>query len=214
MRVHQTKDEGNALAGLARQVDRLENEVAGLATLRADIDEHSLALRRLSDALAEQATSRARSRARAGQQSGGDDGDRPAVAEWLTVQDPGLAVRWLDELSVWVARVWNAFQPMPDCWPWHPTVVAELLACRASWTAATGPDATPDALSAWHDRWRPGTAARVGRSLSGCVRAGLHVDGAVRCEIDPTVLDEVAVWWATTHGTAPAPGLSRSQEVR
>ena len=140
----------------------------------------------------------------------GDD-DAAPVAEWLTVTDPELAIGWLNRLQQWIRDVWNHYTPVTRCWPWHPHAIAELLACQAAWSAASAAEAPPDALATWHDRWRPSTATRVGKVLTGCERTGgLHVIGITRWTFDPACLDEIAEWWATTHGrTAQAPGLTR-----
>lgn len=238
MKVHVPSDETSALARLAAQVDRIERQVSGMATLRADIAQHSEALRRLSDVIAYQA-SRGGRRTGAGRTpgaapgggtsgpgangagsggagGGGADDEESPVREWMTVTDPELAVRWLSELTGWVTRVWSRYQELPECWPWHEGVVAELLASQACWASAVEPDARPESLASWHDRWRPGAASRVAKALTGCIRSGgLHVTGITRWEADPAVLDELAVWWATTHGTeGRAPGLTRAREVR
>lgn len=240
MKVHVPSDETSALARLAAQVDRVEREVAGMAVLRADIAQHGQALRRLSEVISQQATaSRNGRKTRAdggpaaangagGKGSGPNgaqapgasaDGEEEAperVREWMTVTRPELAVQWLAEVTVWVRRVWSRYQELPECWPWHECVVAELLASQACWVAAIKPDTRPESLAAWHDRWRPSAASRIAKTLTGCMRAGgLHVTGITRWEVDPTVLDELAVWWATTHGTGPkAPGLTPAQEGR
>jgi len=122
---------------------------------------------------------------------------------------PALAVAWLADLWQWSLDVWTRYQPLPPYWPWHPTVVAEILPVRHLWTAALLPDAPPDLLAAWHDRWRPGAAHRIGRTLAGCERAdGAHVDVVGRrWRPDTTRLDDLAHWWATTHGSVPPPGL-------
>jgi hypothetical protein len=197
------EDDGR-LARLAAQVDRLDQQLTGLASLRGDVEAHTSAITRLAETLSRSTKNRPGDQADAAGTSG--------VREWMTVTHPALAVTWLDELAVWVRKVWTRYQRLTTCWVWHPVVVAELLAAQASWTAATGEDASPDGLSAWHDRWQPGAATRITRQLAGCERAdGHHVDGAQRFLPDPAVLDEVAAWWATTHGTdpdQPPPGLT------
>ena len=143
--MHVTRDESGALARLAAQIDRIERDVNALRVLRADVTQHGEALRRLSDAVARQAEGRGR-RGRDARRDGAvdpDGGEPVAVPEWMTVTDPALAVRWLSELAGWVTRVWSRYQELPECWPWHPSVVAELLACRRCWLAAVGSDAQP-----------------------------------------------------------------------
>jgi hypothetical protein len=204
---HTTGEDDGRLARLAAQVDRLDQQLTGLAGLRADVDAHTSAITRLAETLGRSAKSRPGDQADAAA-----GGEASGVREWMTVTDPAAAVKWLDELAVWIRRVWTRYQRLAVCWVWHPVVVAELLAVQASWTAATGEDASADGLSAWHDRWQPGAATRVGRQLAGCERSdGLHLDGATKYRPDPAVLDEVAAWWATTHGAdpdQPSPGLT------
>ncbi len=202
MRIHTTTEDATPLARLATQVDRIERELAGLESLRIDIAHHGSALRRLAEATRTQATA---ARVGAGKPSG-EEGGPP---EWVTVTDPQTAVGWLNEAWMWVERVWSHYRPIPPCWPWHPSAVAELLACRQSWLAVTTTGASADGLSNWHDRWRPGAEHRLAKTLSACARIeGEHVDGATRWTADPAGLDELAVWWATTHGATPAPGLT------
>lgn len=208
------------LARLAAQVDRLDQQLATLPGLRADVDAHTAAITRLAEALthttgrdpeADAAAEAGNGRGSVPPTGGATGGDR-WPRDWMTVTEPDHAVLWLDELSVWVRKVWKNYQPLTTCWIWHPVVVAELLAAQASWVAATSQGAFADALSVWHDRWQPGAAGRISRQLAGCERAdGHHVDGAQRFTPDPAVLDEVAAWWATAHGTdpnQPAPGLT------
>jgi hypothetical protein len=96
--------------------------------------------------------------------------DSPAVSsatgelvavDWVSVTDPSVAVATLAQVMAWAARVWAVYDELPACWPWHPNVIAELLACAGSWHAALAEDAGPDAPAAWHDRWRPGAATRI-----------------------------------------------------
>ena len=90
--------------------------------------------------------------------------------------------------------------------------LAELLVVRHLWHHAIQ-DADPSALAAWHDRWRPSAVQRVGRLMGGCERAeGHHKIGGLEHTYDPSCLDELAAWWATTHGkdrTQPPPGISK-----
>ena len=92
-----------------------------------------------------------------------------------------------------------------------------LSALRAMGAQMTARDAglatTATALAAWHDRWRPSAVQRVGRLMGGCERAeGHHKIGGLEHTYDPSCLDELAAWWATTHGkdrTQPPPGISK-----
>lgn len=216
--------------------------LADVSRLRADVDSHSRSLAHLAEALRPPAgvpEGRGR-RTPSGSNGAGDPQENPPggngspaaaslavapadpgaaavaddeVAEWLTVSDPAVAIRWLSELDAWVQRVFAHYTRLPACWAWHPTVVAELLTCQQTWIEATTPGAGAAPLAAWHDRWRPGTAHRVTRELDACERTGGGHAGPTgrRYLVDPTVLDELAGWWATTHGTPaaqPPPGLT------
>lgn len=202
-----------ALAGLARQVDQLRQELATVAgsgaRVREDVESHNRTLSDLSDLLRRVTST--------GRPAEPDDEAEPGVPEWMTVTDAGLAVAWLTGLTAWVRDVYARYSPLPACWPWHPHAVAELLACHGVWTSAVLPDAAPEAIAGWHDRWRPGTERRLDDVLAGCQRArGLHVEGASRFDVDPAYLDEYAEHWATTHDPAAtgAPGLTLNLQDR
>ncbi|WP_088319401.1 hypothetical protein [Kineosporia sp. R_H_3] len=227
MRRYTTAGVDGALAGLARALDELREDVRALSktstVLQDDVASHTRALATLAQSVAG-----ATSYAATGSTGGGsgptdgvtnevaedeEDGDPPGVA-WLTVTDPAQAVAWLSDLALWVPAVWQPHLQTrtPGCWPWHPAVVAELLVVRHVWHDAIQ-DADPAALAAWHDRWRPSAMQRVGRLMGGCERAeGHHKIGGLEHTYDTSCLDELAVWWATTHGTdrnQPPPGISK-----
>jgi hypothetical protein len=210
MRRHESVDIDAAVARLAGQVDRIDRQVSDHAVdvrrLREDVDAHSRSISDLADLVR-----RVRTASSSTPSSGKDDLDEaPPVPEWLTVTDPELAVAWLGGLVVWTADVWARFRVLPGCWPWHPTVVAELLVCQHVWMTATTPGMPPEVLATWHDRWRPGTVRRIDHVLAACDRAhGRHVTtGGQQWTYDPAVVDELADWWATTHGSTPPPGLT------
>ena len=228
MRRYTTTGIDDALSGLARTLDELRADVRSLTKtsdiLTDDVPSHTRALTALAQAVATGAASPAPA---AGDGSGGgqvdghladaedhdEDGDPPGVA-WLTVTDPAQAIAWLTDLATWVPAVWQPYllTQTPGCWPWHPAAVAELLVVRHVWHDAVA-DADPAALAAWHDRWRPAAAQRVERLMAGCERAeGHHKISGREHTYDTAYLDELAEWWATTHGTDPtrwAPGMSR-----
>jgi hypothetical protein len=205
MRRHEPVDIDAAVIRLAGQVDRLQHDVAELVALRSDVESHSRSLADVAELLR---------RLRAEPSAGGGaalDDDAVPPPEWLTVTDPGEAVDLLCGVDQWIRDVWAHYHQLVACWAWHPSVVAELLTCQLLWNEAVALGASPGALGAWHDRWRPGTAQRVSRALMACERSdGAHVTGpGAWWAIDVTVLDELAVWWATTHGSTPPPGLTR-----
>jgi hypothetical protein len=199
-------DSDSAMAALAVQIDQLRTEVNQLANLRDDIAAHARAIDTLTRVV----------RRAAENPSVTDEPDEdPPVPEWLTVQDPGLAIAWLTDLVVWVPRVWLRYpgSAMPACWRWHPAIVAELLVARHAWAEATIPGQSVLALAQWHDRWRPTATVRVTKALTGCARgAGCHVNPAGHhFQYDLACLDELAAWWASTDRGDPdaAPGLTR-----
>ena len=220
------------LARLATDVANVRDQVALLADLPAVVASHGRAIADLSGlarstaTLAESGIFLAREAGSDGAGPGGADNDTAVDPEdvgpvdpppsWLSVTDPALAVAWLDELAIWVPAIWQPYlqTKTPDCWPWHPDIVAELLIVQYQWVAATADGAGPDPLAIWHDRWRPGAAARVMKRMAGCERAfGNHKGDSSGREYryDVAFLDEVAEWWATTHGAdpkSPAPGLT------
>lgn len=211
MRTHKPVDVDAAVIRLARQVDQLQHQVTDLATsngeLGADVATHGRGIRDLADLIR-----RTSSQPLASVPDLGDEEQVPPP-EWLTVTDPVLAVEWLSALDQWARDVWRHFHPLVACWPWHPGVVAELLTCRLLWDEAIAPGAGPGGLGAWHDRWRPGAHRRIDRDLTACERDGAHIEGPQHQSwtADPSHLDELAVWWATTHGGGPvgsAPGLT------
>jgi hypothetical protein len=212
MRRHEPTDITTAVARLAGQVDQLDRDMTACASevtrLRGDVDAHSRSISDLADLVR-----RLHATTPSPQPAGTVVVDEsPLVPDWLTVTDPHLAVTWLENLAAWTTDVWSRYRTPPGCWSWHPTVVAELLVCQYVWITATTPGMPAEVLATWHDRWLPGVARRIDHTLAACERAhGRHVTtGGQPWVYDPTVLDELAVWWATTHGnTTPPPGLTR-----
>ena len=212
--------EGAAAAGqspllvrLVAQVDHLAHELdaalPALAGLRVDVDTHTRTLADLTDLLRRLTPDSTLPGHDTSPPAPTGDTEREAdfgAVEWLTITDPAVAVAALPALWVWTRDVFAPYIPaaaegLPGCWPWHPTVVAELLACQAAWASAIHPDAPLEALAGWHDRWRPGTWTRIAPTVKRCARDvdGLHVDANARYAHDPAWLDEYATWWTTTH---------------
>jgi hypothetical protein len=212
MRRHLPENSDLALVRMAGKLDRLERNLADLAPLRAQVEAHTRTLADLADLIRRISSAHAAAAAPESSAPAATDPDEGVPPEWLTVTDPAQAVLWLADLDQWTRDVWVQYQPIPPCWPWHPSIVAELLTVRVTWAAATAAGASPADLGTWHDRWRPGTAHRISKWMAGCERSGgQHVTGpGIRWDIDRSVLDEIAEWWATTHGTIPAPGLTQA----
>lgn len=137
-----------------------------------------------------------------------------APVSWLTIDDTDTARTLLADLVDWLTRVYAhypaAVDALGECWPWHPTAVEELLALRAGWHAAyTSPDATAARALDWHDRHLPGTLRRLRAALADCSQPA-HQPGGRADHLCPTIpatthLDQLAGWWATSHGTTSAP---------
>lgn len=132
--------------------------------------------------------------------------DQAPPVEWMTISDPGLAAEALLDLRDWVDQVWVQYAPLTDCWPWHPPVVAELLACRGYWLAAFAPEAPRQAAAEWHARLRPAAAAQVGYRMTMCDRTMGHAGPAeVRYLADLTEVYAYARWWATSRACPEVP---------
>lgn len=132
---------------------------------------------------------------------------------WLVGEDADDASQDLDELTGWLCAVYlhyHGAEKLGDCWMWHPGVIAELIALRNGWTAAHyGPRASATAVMDWHDRFRPGAVTRINRELEDC-HLERHCSGgdrAYRPARAPGVdlADDLAAWWARTHGSSAAP---------
>src|SRR5690606_15261297 len=97
-----------------------------------------------------------------------------------------------------------------ECWPRHPAAIEELMALRAGWLAAyTGPDASAIRALDWHDRALPGVQRRL-RALLGDCSLAAHRPGGRADQIRPqlpvtSAVDDVAEWWAASHGYTGAP---------
>lgn len=142
--------------------------------------------------------------------------DRPAPPlSWLTISDPAEARAAMADLVDWLGAVYVQYPDahLAPCWAWHPSVVAELLACRAMWVEAyEGADASALRVADWHDRWRLGAMRRVNAALRDCSLDRHQVDGPLsyRPPQVPAVdqVDELATWWADTRGATRAPAPS------
>lgn len=141
-----------------------------------------------------------------------DDDAGPGIVSWLTLDDPAAAGDILADLADWLRTVYVRYpgSRLADCWAWHPSVVAELLAVRDMWTAAyEGERASARAVMDWHDRDRPGTARRVGDELGGCSLERHTAGGPMEyrpARLDGTdLLGDLADWWADSHGATAAP---------
>jgi hypothetical protein len=154
-----------------------------------------------------------------------DDDEQPVKGQpsWLTIDgsdsnQANRAVKLLADLADWIAQVWRRYpdSDLPHCWAYHPWAVSELLAVWQAWRQAyVGKGANPTRVAEWLDRWRPNTHARLDRGIGGCSLANHRPDNPL-AYLPPHVpggdshLEDVARWWATSHGQerspAPSPG--------
>jgi hypothetical protein len=154
-----------------------------------------------------------------------DDEKKPkGQPSWLTIDDVEQSRRLLDGLAEWIAQVWARYpdSSLPHCWAYHPWAVSELLGVWQSWKHAyTGKTSDPTRVEEWLDRWRPNTVYRLAKGLGGCTLADHRADGSF-AYAPPRVpggsdhLEDVAAWWASTHGQrqAPAPTVGAVQAER
>ena len=106
--------------------------------------------------------------------------DQDAPAEWALFSVPQRHEHAPVTLQLWV-EFYNATyvtttqsvgedhnRAIPGCWLQHPGLAAEVATLAATWRAAfVGPTADPSNAQNFHDRWRPGFAARL-RSWAPC----------------------------------------------
>ena len=179
-------------AGLARTVEALDRRVTELARGSKRVDELAAMVERLAQqAAADSAT----------------DSPSKVAPSWLDI-DRAAASRWaaekiLDKLTGWIAGVYLRYSDarLPDCWLWHPDAVEELLWLHAAWLAAYDPDAPLNAAGDWHDRQRPGVAARI-KTYAGMCSLEAHLPDKERHTPAPTTptvdgVPRIAAWWAT-----------------
>ena len=90
---------------------------------------------------------------------------------WLDLA-PGVRADRLAELDGWVRGVLVPNYPLAlraGCWASHPDAVWELSTLREEWLRVYD-RRYPDLAGAlaWHDRWLPGTSARLGAIMRDC----------------------------------------------
>jgi hypothetical protein len=216
----------DALTVLARDVDRHEEAlragVADVARVQVAADQATAAAEQANTAAGRLAHGVAavaeQLRAVRQELAGGADDDAQREPPWMYVEDPVTAAAILERLARWLVEVLLRYPDAEDfgeCWAWHPSVVAELLALEAAWyDAYLGKTATAGKVMDWHDRHRPGTVERVKRELNQCSLAEHRVGGTK--EYRPVYLagvdqlPDLAAWWASSHGASAAPAPSRA----
>ncbi|MEA5366248.1 hypothetical protein VA596_42430 [Amycolatopsis sp., V23-08] len=106
-----------------------------------------------------------------------DAQNKPRMAPWLPFSAPPAAedkqhreqtpvftvtnfVQYYN--AVYVGKGGTRAVAIPDCWPKHPGLVAELATLTYTWRAAhLGKGAKASDAQYWHDRWRAGFAERM-----------------------------------------------------
>jgi hypothetical protein len=202
----------STLAGLAREVEQLRRGQAELRQLAGRVDDLACVVRQLADTVAA--------------------GKLPSPSQvapcWLDLgTDPGPsnltadAEDLLGRLAGWVAGIYLRYSDakVPDCWLWHPDVVEELLWLHAAWVSAYDPDAPVTAVGDWHDRQRPGVAARI-KVYAGMCSLEAHQSGQDRATPEPVApttdaIPAIAAWWATRRDEAgPTPTAEQMETAR
>lgn len=191
-----------AVAGLAREVEGLRRTVEPLRDAVERTDELARLVAQLADAVSALPA-------------------RPAPTappSWLVLPaDTGAAGHVLGELLAWLHAVYLRYADgaavLPECWPWHPEVVEELLWLMHAWLAAyQGKHASVAAAGDWHDRARPGVVRRIRSAVGTCsLENHLDRDGwgqpmhrGPRLVPGAQAADLIAAWWGE-HRDEPAP---------
>lgn len=197
----------SSLAGLAREVEQLRHDQQQLRALAGRVEDLATVVQQLADTLA------------AGTPSGTPSQVAPCWLDLGTTTSPAgpsAAEGILGMLAGWVAGVYLRYSDtrLPDCWLWHPDVVEELLWLHAAWLSAYDPDAPVTAVGDWHDRQRPGVAARI-KSYAGMCSLEAHQPGQDRATAGPVApttdaVAAIAAWWAT-HREQPGPAPTAEQ---
>src|SRR5207249_2362910 len=98
----------------------------------------------------------------------------------------------------------------PECWPWHPDLVEELLWLQQAWQVAyQHRDGSVAAAGDWHDRLRPGVARRIKQAAGLCSLDNHRPNRARHHDTSVAVppagwLELIADWW-TARRDQPAP---------
>jgi hypothetical protein len=138
---------------------------------------------------------------------------------WLLAEDQGQAVADLEDLTVWLGRVYLRYPgaELPSCWAWHPGVVEELWWLRQAHREAYVPSTHSVAKAGdWHARSRPGVVARLAVIVQDC-DLSRHIDGGDRIQDPPLVplagqAERVATHWV--KGGTPLPTPDQLDQAR
>jgi hypothetical protein len=134
---------------------------------------------------------------------------------WMTVRDPGLAGEWLQAVASWHDDIYCRLEKgagLPECWPWHPVAVVNLLALFTHYVNAYKSSA-PAAVLDLYGRYWPDARSRMTGELDKC-RGGAHQqDGREWGEqrrswkVDRGEIPAFVQWWTGNQQGRP-PGLT------
>ena len=189
----------DAIAALARQVERLDAKVDGyeIERLRQGLHDLATTVAGLAQEVADLAHK-------------STETEKPAPT-WLSPGQPldeTDAVRLLAQLTRWAGRVFVRYgdAELPECWLWHPDVIEELVWLRAAWAAAyLGPMASVQRAADWHDRQRPGVVRRI-RAAAGTCSLREHFEQPSQPIVPAAdAAPAIAAWWVSRCAAMPTP---------
>lgn len=144
--------------------------------------------------------------------SPGSGEDRESgVRAWLLIEDRERAEADIDDLILWLDRVYLAYPgaTLPTCWLWHSWIVEELWWLRQAHADAYSPVVGSwQRAGDWHDRLRPNVVRRIRQSVVAC-EVSEHRPGrgqahpAARAPM--TVAADAIAAWAAAGRPDPAP---------
>jgi hypothetical protein len=85
--------------------------------------------------------------------------DWASLSEEQAAEQWPILARWIGEILV--PRYEATRNELPDCWPLHPPVVAELSWLHTAYVQAYLTRSPPQLSADWHTRWRPAAMARI-----------------------------------------------------
>lgn len=191
------------VAGLAREVDALRRAVRKTTALHTKVDQLAETVAQAVDDLA----------------ATGRRADPVRPVSWIASStDPQATATALAELADWVGRVYLRYpvaaRELPDCWLWHPDVVEELAWLQQAWQGAYCPETgTVGAAGDWHDRYRPGVAARIRSAARGCsLETHTQPDRPTGAVVVPSVgsAEALARWWSSTRDCQQPPAPTQA----
>jgi len=202
------------IAVLAADLERVTRRVEDAAGKAVKASEIAVDAHKVISVLSKQIEGIARART-----TPPDQAEPVPVVSWMTVSDPGEAHRLLQRLIEWLGTVYLRYpdaSKIKGCWLWHANVVEELLTLHQAWYAAyVSTEATIARAVDWQDRARPGVVRRITKALSGC-SLQQHKPSGPADVLPPRVpaadaAENIASWWATTHGRTAAPSPTPAQ---